>query len=756
MRKSTILVTLLLTIPFSYAQETTLTSHAWQDGADELVFFTPSSLSVKDISTADFSISSNGKTIPVKKINKITPLPDGVSITLQLDSKIAPNANNLINFKTTQQNLTIYPRQVLDQAQYYFNAKLGLDYHKDHSQLALWAPSAKNVSVYLYPYYNSDLTNYSRKIDLQRQANGVWQTKLNGDQAGNYYVYAITLFENGKEVTNLVADPYSSASSPNSEKSYIYDETALDKRVIGWDQDKYVPLKNNVDAVIYELHVRDYTIDQSSGIESSLKGKFLGLAQDNSHTTSGVATGLANIKELGVTHVQLLPVYDYGTGDETSMNNVYPWYNWGYDPVLYSNIEGSYATNPVGTLRQEELKTLITTLHRNNLGVIKDVVFNHTFQTGNAQFSIFDKIVPFYFYRVSDDGVYSNGSYCGNEVATEKPMVRKFIVDSIRNDVSNYHVDGFRFDLMGLIDTQTMLAIQQAVKAINPSALIIGEGWNMPSTYPSSERFIQANTQGTGIAAFNDGIRDNLRGDVFNSSASGFVQGSVPYNGIERLKQLIKGAVTGRDAAPIPVFSPNETVNYVSVHDNATLIDKISSGAPKSDYEQKLQMDALAFGAIATSQGILLLDEGQEFGRTKHGNENSYASNDPTINPIQWNLKQDNQTLFKFYQTMIALRKSHPAFRMNSSAMVESNLQFISSNNNQIVYQIKAHANDDQWGKIMVLLNASSKPLHQALQGTWQVVVNGIQINQPSNLKNTISVPAYSIAVLHQIKELDQ
>jgi pullulanase len=578
-------------------------------------------------------------------------------------------------------------------------------------------------------------------------------TSLKGDLAGQYYIYAITLFENGQEITNWVVDPYSTASAPNSAKSYIYDEAAVNLAVKAWDKDKYVTLKNNVDAVIYELHVRDYTIDKSSGIAEVNKGKFLGLTQTNSKSPDNLVTGLANIKELGITHVQLLPVYDYGTGDETSMNNAYPWYNWGYDPVLYNNVEGSYASNTVGTARQEELKTLIATLHQNNIGVIKDVVFNHTFQTGNDTFSIFDKIVPFYFYRVADDGLYSNGSFCGNEVATEKPMVRKFIVDSIKHDVRNYHFDGFRFDLMGLIDTTTMLAIKQAVKKINPNALLIGEGWHMPSSYPSAELFTQANVQATGIAAFSDGMRDNLRGDVFKSDGAGFVQGAAPYNGIERLKQLIKGLVTGRDSAPITVFSPNETVNYVSVHDNATLMDKISSGAPNASDAERIQMNALAFGIIATSQGILLLDEGQKFGRTKHGNENSYATNDPTINPIQWGLKQTNQQLFEFYRGMIALRKSHPAFRMTDSAMIESDLHFLLATDHQIIYQIKAHANNDKWGTIMVVLNASPTVLTSKLgAGQWYLAVNGLQTypSSEAQVNHTITIKPFSMAVLYQ------
>ena len=726
--------------------------NAWQDGQNSVTLFDSSAQD--SLSMGNLTVLSDGKNVPITKILTSSQELGGQVMKITTKTPLSVNSNNQIVYTPSQSvsgSAQIYPRNVLSQKSYYFSGKLGLEYSQKASSFALWAPTAHSVTLYVYDYYNSDSSNYSQKVEMTPSKNGVWNTKVTGNLAGKYYLYAVSLYEGGKLTTNYVQDPYSLGSGPNSQKSYIFDMNALNASLPGWNEDKFVSLQDNVDAIIYELHVRDYTISPTSGVEDAYKGKFLGLTEPLTKSPQGISTGLSNLKELGVTHVELLPIYDYATGDESSMNSAYTWYNWGYDPALYNNVEGSYASTPLGTARQKELKELVMTMHQNGMGVIKDVVFNHTYATGNNDFSIFDKIVPYYFYRVEDNGVYSNGSGCGNDVATERPMVRKFIVDSCVSDVENYHIDGFRFDLMGLIDTQTMLAVRDQVKQINPSAIIIGEGWDMGTLLPDSQRAIQANISGTGIAAFNDGMRDNLRGDVFDASAPGFIEGAVPMNGLDRLTQIIKGQSTGRNDTTIPVFSPNETVNYVSCHDNATLWDKISSSAPKATDQQKISMDALGFGIVMTSQGIAYMGEGEEFARTKNGNDNSYNDNDPTVNPINWNLKSQNSQLFDYYKFMIALRKSHPAFRMTSSEMVNAHLQILSAKNNQIIYQITGNANGDSWKNIIVILNGTAKGMKFAPMGNWSVAVNGLSTySNVMGIKNSLTVPAYSMAVLYQ------
>ena len=647
----------------------------------------------------------------------------------------------------------IIPRHVLDNKEYFYAGNdLGGVYSPKETAFRIWAPTAISINVMLYDYYNSDLTNTFTKQSLSKDVNGTWKANVEGDLNGNYYIYEINLYVDGKATTYQVVDPYSRASAVNCSKTLIFNPEDINKGVPGWDVDTYVSLKQSVDAVIYEVHVRDFTISPTSGVKPDYKGRYLGLTQHNTESAEKLSTGLDDIEELGVTHVHLLPTYDYGTGDEAEMNSSYTWYNWGYDPVLYNNIEGSYSTYPNGITRQIEYKKMVQAFHGSKLGVVFDVVFNHTFQTGDKKLSIFDKVVPYYYYRVKNDGTYSDGSFCGNEVATERPMVRKFIVDSMKYFAKEYHIDGFRFDLMGLMDKQTMLDVYKEVRKINPNAIIYGEGWKMPTILPVEECMTQVNVKDSGIAAFNDGIRDNLKGDVFKEKSKGFVQNAVPMTGIKRLKAQIKGQDTGRDKDPILVASPNAAVNYVSCHDNLCLWDKLVVADPKASTETIKKMDLLAFGAVITSQGIPFFAEGDDFGRTKNGAENSYDNNDPTVNPINWTLKSKNKDMYKFYQGMIKLRKTHPAFRMYTKEMVDQHLRFIDKTPDSLIaYVLKDNANGDTWKNILVVLNSSPDDQVIELVGEWNIVVLGDKAGTEMIKIDTdkITIPGISILVAH-------
>jgi pullulanase len=624
---------------------------------------------------------------------------------------------------------------------------LGAVYRPAATSVKLWAPTAKQVRLLLF----NDATSESFQIvSMSRDRDGVWSAVLIGDQDGKYYLYEVThLTGAGKPVVYRVNDPYARGCSANTGRTLIYDSQKANPD--GWDKDRFVTLENNTDAVLYEVHVRDFSINKNSGVADGNRGKFAGMVQPGTKTPDGAATGLDHLKELGVTHVHLLPVFDYAGGDERQKVDDYTWYDWGYDPVLYNTPEGSYATNPDGTTRQREFKEMVQAFHRNNIGVVLDVVFNHTAATGSRPASIFDKVVPGYFYRKDKSGHYANATGCGNEFASEKPMARKFIVDSIKYWMTEYHVDGFRFDLMGILDRDTMQEVYREAKKINPNVIIYGEGWDMEQVLPPDKMMTQAYVFGTGIAAFNDGIRDNIKGD--NGSAAGFVQGAgPPFGGLELFHREIKGQSTGKDGRGIKVFSPNETINYDSVHDDLCLWDKLQISATNSPEAQRISMDMLAAGILLTAQGVPFIHAGDEFLRSKNLNPNSFNDNDPRVNPIDWSLKTKHRDVFNYYRGLIALRRAHPAFRMTERTQVDKALEFAPvAPTNVVEYVLKNHANGDGWKTILVIYNGNPEPKELTVTGDWTIVVNdqiaGTETFQTAT--NKIHVAPLSLVVAH-------
>jgi len=631
----------------------------------------------------------------------------------------------------------------------YAGDDLGAVYHPAATSVKLWAPTAKQVRLLLF----DDATSESfQTIPMSRGQDGVWSVELSGDQEGKYYLYEVThLAKAGKPVVYRVNDPYARGCSANTGRTLIYDPQKTNPD--GWDKDHFVPLKNNTDAVLYEAHVRDFSINKNSGVSDDRRGKYLGLVQSGTKSPDGAVTGLDHLKELGVTHVHLLPVFDYASGDERQKVDDYTWYSWGYDPVLYNTPEGSYATNPDGTTRQKEFKEMVQALHGAGIGVVMDVVFNHTAATGAKPASIFDKMVPGYYYRKDKSGHYANATGCGNEFASEKPMARKFIVDSIKYWMTEYHVDGFRFDLMGILDRKTMEEVYREAKKINPNVIIYGEGWNMEQVLSPDKMMTQANVFGTGIAAFNDGIRDNIKGDFAQAKATGFIQGSVPaYGGMERFRLNLKGQSTGRDKESIAVFSPNETINYDSAHDDLCLWDKLQISAANSTEAERIRMDELAAGILLTAQGVPFIHAGDEFLRSKNLNSNSYDDNDPRVNPIDWSLKTKHWDVFDYYRGLIALRRAHPAFRMASKTRVDKALEFASGTPTNVVeFVLKNHANGDDWKTILVIYNGNAESKDLTVTGDWAIVANdqnaGTETSQTA--QNKIHVAPFSLIVAH-------
>ncbi|MGD1089012.1 MAG: type I pullulanase [Verrucomicrobiota bacterium] len=627
---------------------------------------------------------------------------------------------------------------------------LGAGYRPQATTMKLWAPTARSVSIALFD--NATSPSFT-SIPMTRDSDGIWSATVNGDLDGKYYLYDVALPGLGAEPPTIfqVNDPYARGCSANTGRTLIYDPVKTNPE--GWSQDQFVSLKNNTDAILYEVHIRDFSINTNSGISPLNRGKYMGMVEEGTKTPEGEKSGIDHLEELGITHVHLLPVQDYASGDERQKADEYTWYDWGYDPVLFNTPAGSYASDPDGTARQKELKKMVQAFHRHHIGVVLDVVYNHTASTGSKPFSIFDKIFPRYYYRADASGRYADGTGCGNEFASERPMARKFIVDSIKYWMTEYHVDGFRFDLMGMLDRDTMLEVYREAKKINPSALIYGEGWDMERLLPPEMMMTQANVTGTGIAAFNDGIRDNIKGDAGNETARGFVQGAgPPYGGMERFRLNIKGQSTGKGSEGIEVFSPDETINYASAHDDHCLWDKLLLSAADVPENLRINMDKLAAGIVLTAQGVPFLHGGDEFLRSKNLVRNSYNDNDPLVNPINWTLKAKHKEVFNFYKGMISLRKAHPAFRMTEKAGVNQALDFATNvPNNLIEYVIRNNANGDSWKNILVIYNGAGESRNLTVTGDWIIVANDQRagLEELQSAKDKIQVEPFSLVVAH-------
>jgi pullulanase len=680
----------------------------------------------------------------VMKNRRPQHLPDGFCVLLAYFISIFPavlTSNEAFGASQVKTNFNVYR---------YSQDDLGAVYSPHATTMKLWAPTAKTVTVALFD--NATSPSYS-SIPMECDNNGIWSTTINGNLNGKYYLYQVALPGLGANHPTIfeVNDPYARGCSANTGRTLIYDPVKTNPE--GWDQDQFVSLTNNTGAILYEVHIRDFSINTNSGTIMANRGKYLGMVEEGTKTPEGEKSGIDHLQELGITHVHLLPVNDYAGGDERQKVDEYSWYNWGYDPVLFNTPEGSYASNPDGTARQKEFKKMIQAFHRHHIGVVLDVVFNHTASTGSNRFSIFDKIFPRYYYRTEASGRYANGTGCGNEFASERPMARKFIADTIKYWMTEYHVDGFRFDLMGILDRETMLEVYLEAKKINPSAIIYGEGWDMEKVLPPKMMMTQPNVQGTGIAAFNDGIRDNIKGDAGKGAAPGFVQGAGPqYGGMERFRLNIKGQSTGRDTDGIKVFSPNETINYDSVHDDLCLWDKLQLSATNVPENLRINMDKLAAGIVLTAQGVPFIHAGDEFLRSKNLVSNSYNDNDPLVNPINWTLKAKHEDVFNYYKGMISLRKAHPAFRMTNRASVDQALDFATNvPSNLVEYIIRDNANGDSWKNILVIYNGSGQGRDLNVTDDWTIVVNdkraGVEALQSA--KDRIHAEPYSLVIAH-------
>ncbi len=643
------------------------------------------------------------------------------------------------DWKFNHIDFSIYPR--------YEGDDLGVFWTPEKTIVKIWAPTAKMVEFRLYKDGKTGEDFY--KTQLQASGNGTWSTILTGDYEGKFYTFRI----NDGEWLNETPDIYARCVGVNGFRGMIYNPAKTNPE--NWESDVSPVLKHFTDAVIYEIHVRDFSIAESSGIQN--KGKYLGFTEVNTRTAEGLATGLEHLKELGISHVHLLPVNDFATVDEEKPHDKY---NWGYDPLHYNAPEGSYATDPYdGTVRIKELKKLVQALHSEGIGVVLDVVYNHTYFTKE---SVFNQTVPGYFYRQKSDGTFANASGCGNEIATERFMVRKYIVDSLTYWTQEFHIDGFRFDLMGIYDIKTMNLIKSELQKIKPGLLIYGEGWMADhSPMPEEKRAVKRNlSKLPGIAAFNDDLRDALKGNSSSKKTKGFV------SGLDLREENVKFGVVAAVQHPQIVYDyvetskhpwalqPEQCINYVSCHDNYTLWDKLKSSCPKATPQEMRNMVKLAGAVILTSQGVPFLHAGSEFCRSKGGNGNSYKAPD-SVNQINWNLKGEYYDVFEYYKNLIALRKNHPVFRMTDARRIQHFIHFCTEYQMGVVsYCIDGKAAGDSWEYVVLIFNGNRKKIsHQLPEGNFRIMVRDDRFSSEglAEVSKKVEVDAISMMVLVRI-----
>ena len=571
-------------------------------------------------------------------------------------------------------------------------------------------------------------------IRMTLAADSIWTATLKGDHKGKTYQFSV----NGQRSPGVFAK----AVTVNGEKGVIIDMKDTDPK--GWADDKHV-LRPHQDNVIYEMHHRDFSIARP---DAKHPGKFLALTEP---------WAIQHLKDLGINAVHILPSYDYGSVDETRLSD--NKYNWGYDPVNYNVPEGGYSTDPFKPeVRIREFKQMVQALHQAGIAVILDVVYNHTYDINHSNFQ---RTYPDYYYRKTEEGTYSNGSGCGNETASDKPMMRKFMEESVRYWFDEYHVDGFRFDLMGVHDIETMNAIRKMMDDIDPNILIYGEGWSAGAcALPNEQLGMKANIQQMPhIAAFSDEIRDALRGPFSDDKEGGFLAG-VP-NCEESLKYGITGAIAHPQVDMTQVnysktpwaTEPTQMISYVSCHDDMCLVDRLKTSMPGITMDELIRLDLLAQTAVFTSQGIPFMLSGEELLRDKKGVHNSYESPD-SINRLDWSNLQKYPQVFEYYQRLIALRQHHAAFRLGNADLVRKHLEFLETPHQTVAFRLKNLEGKDTWNNIVVILNAAKSPQQVSIpEGAYTIVCQEGKLDEKGLASfngNTISVAPQSALILHQ------
>lgn len=624
-----------------------------------------------------------------------------------------------------------------------------MEYSPIETKFTLWAPTAEEVRVLLYDSGNEG--SAYQTLSLEMGEDGIWNTSIKEDLKGKFYTFNVKV--NGKwlgDTPGIMAK----AVGVNGKRAAVIDLRSTDPE--GWANDVRPLLKDYADIIVYEMHHRDFSLDSVSGIRN--KGKFLALTELGTTTSQGEKTGIDHLKELGVTHVHILPSYDYASVDESKPDKAQ--YNWGYDPQNYNVPDGSYSTDPYKPdVRIKEFKQMVQALHKAGIRVVLDVVYNHTF---NTEESNFERTVPGYFYRQTKDGKPANGSGCGNETASDRAMMRKYMVESVLYWINEYHIDGFRFDLMGIHDIETMNEIRAAVDKIDPSIFIYGEGWAASAPQLNQEELaMKANIyKMPRIAAFSDEMRDGLRGGWDDDRKGAFLIGqpghemSIKFGLVGAVKhpQVINDSV---NYSKEPwALQPTQMISYVSCHDDMYLADRLKATMPDATDEERASLHKLAETFVFTSQGVPFIFAGDEMMRDKKGIHNSYNSPD-SINTIDWRNKTIHHDVFDYVRELITLRKNHPAFRMGDADKVRQYMEFLPvEGSNLVAFILKDNANGDSWKNIIVAFNSRKEPAKLSIPaGRYTIVCKDGKIKQSGMGQvsgNEIIVPARSAMIIHQ------
>jgi pullulanase len=619
-------------------------------------------------------------------------------------------------------------RHFLDDERFYTNELPGVFYTPSVTTFKVYAPAAQTVQINIYP---DPMGGEPEKFELT-QKNNIWSVQISRDLKGLYYTYTIQNFGQEKIINPDLIDPYAKAVTKYNGRGIIVDDQTPVADRPDFSIDK---------AIIYEMHVRDFSISDDSGMKH--KGKYLAFTEENTKIPgTDISTGLDHLTELGINTIQLLPIQDFEFDEKKSE------YFWGYMPVNFDAPNGWYATKRTDASPVREFKELVDALHKKGIKVVMDVVYNHTSEGSPLIQYNFNGFIPNFYYRQHPDGSYWNGSGCGNEMRSEQPMVRKYIIESLKYWTTEYKVDGFRFDLMGLHDFETVRDIVKMLKAIDPNIFIYGEPWTAGNT--PIDPTVKGKQKGEGFSVFNDNFRDAIKGPWYNTDP-GYIQTGI---GADKIKIGIEGSID--DFAKYPY----ESINYVAVHDGRTFWDQLNASTIDSNFtrDELVAMDKLAAAILFTSQGVPFIHGGQEMLRTKFDSHNSYNQPDE-INNIRWNWKKDNMDVFKYYQGLIELRKKHPIFRKTDPNDIRQNIQFLDyigsySPKTTVSYVIRSGKSDDNWNKVLVFIN----PNHVAtkfrvIAGDWNVVVDnknaGIETLYQINVKN-IELPPISCFVMWQ------
>ena len=633
----------------------------------------------------------------------------------------------------------------------YYGSDLELVYTPEQSVFTLWAPSADRVRLNLYA--SGEGGDPEEQVEMEKAGYGTWRIHIDRDLKGSFYTFQIE--KNGKWL-NETPGIWAKAVGINGNRAAVIDWNETNPE--GWESDRSPELKMYSDIILYELHHRDFSIAPDSGIEN--KGKFLALTETGTKTPEGEATGLDHLKELGVTHIHILPSFDFATVDETKLDENH--YNWGYDPKNYNVPDGSYSTDPANpVVRIREFKEMVKSLHQNGFRIVLDVVYNHTASTDHSNFEL---TVPGYFYRQNADGSYSNASGCGNETASEREMVRHYIIESVKFWAREYHIDGFRFDLMGIHDIETMNHLRSGLLEIDPTIFVYGEGWvAADSPLPFEQRAVKENVgQMEGIGVFNDEFRDGLKGSTFDEQEPGYASGNI--NG--HFEPVKYGIVGGTDHPQVDyggllycnapyAGAPSQMINFVSCHDGYTLVDKLKLSV-QGDHaaDELIPIDKLVHTVLLTAQGIPFIRSGEEIMQDKQGEPNSYKSPD-SINRIDWSLKAKNREVFDFIRGLIALRKAHPAFRIPTVEGLQQWLRFMDTGDSGVIaYTLGEYANNDEWKEILVAYNGNRHEVEIGIpEGEWNVVCRNGQIDPEGKDRlpgGSVKIAASSALILYR------